>query len=115
MCTVRVWIAHKLRCFLLTLALVALSACGGSSSAAKTTAKTFEGLTAKDEAAFAGLPATPTLTHGDDCVADINRDGYPDLLLNDHTDQWFLLNGSASGKFTPAPTPLPLADRHGCA
>ena len=44
------------------------------------------------------------MTHGDDCVGDLNGDGHLDVLLNIHTDQWQLLYGTANGNFTPAPT-----------
>ncbi len=100
-------------CLLIALIVLGLSACGSSSNS-KAASSAFQGLTVQDEAASAGIPTNPTMTHGDDCVGDINRDGYPDVLLNDHTDQWFLLYGSANGKFTPSPVPIHLADRHGC-
>ena len=94
----------------LLLALVTtllIGACGGN-PASRT-----PGLVAHDNAQWAGI-ADHTRTHGDDCVADINHDGHLDVLLNAHTDQWQLLYGSASGKFTLAMR-IPLHDRHGCA
>jgi hypothetical protein len=93
--------------------LSVLSACGGGSDAKPANNTTVAGLTARDEAGSAGL-ADRTRTHGDDCVGDINGDGHADVLLNSHTDQWRLLYGSARGVFTPAPTPIPKGDRHGC-
>ena len=84
----------------------ALSACGSKSAAA-------DKLTARDEAQSVGL-GQYSMTHGDDCVGDLNKDGFDDVLLNSHTDQWKLLYGSASGKFTPAPMQFKPRDRHGC-
>ena len=94
----------------LLLALVTtllIGACGGN-PASRT-----PGLVAIDDAQSAGI-ATHTYTHGDDCVADFNRDGHLDVLLNAHTDQWKLFYGSANGRFTLARA-FPLHDRHGCA
>ena len=95
----------------LVVAAAVLGACSSSSGGKTTTAK---GLTATDYAKWAGI-VDHTLTHGDDCVGDLNKDGHPDVLLNSHTDQWKLYYGSASGKFTLAPFGIPRGDRHGCA
>jgi hypothetical protein len=95
---------------LVTLLGMILGACGSKSSSHSTVL----GLTARDEAAAAGL-TYHGLTHGDDCVGDLNGDGFLDVLVNAHTDQWKLLYGSANRTFTPAPTQFSRRDRHGCA
>ncbi len=99
----------------LVVAAVALGACSSSSGkTASVKANSAQGLTAHDDAKWAGI-ADHTLTHGDDCVGDINKDGHPDVLVNSHSDQWKLYYGSASGKFTLASFGIPRGDRHGCA
>ncbi len=95
---------------LAALGALLASGCGSSGSAAK--ADTSSGLVARDEAVSAGL-FDHTLTHGDDCVGDINKDGYLDVLLNSHTDRWNLYYGSASGRFTLGMS-FSLRDRHSC-
>ena len=95
---------------MLAVAAVLVGACSSTSRPNGNSA----GLTAHDYAAFAGI-TDPTYTHGDDCVGDLNKDGYNDVLINSHTDQWKLFYGSASGRFTPAPIQIPRGDRHGCA
>src|SRR5882724_5823673 len=86
------------------------ASCGGSSSP-KTPA-----LTATDIAAQVGI-ANPTETHEENCIADLNGDGIPDLLLNNHGSIWPLLRGEANVKFVPYYDGLmhQRADFHGCA
>ncbi len=106
----RLWEGPAIR-FLGVVAVVALLLGGcGSGSSAKGASTT--GLVARDEAQAAGI-FDHTRTHGDDCVGDVNKDGYVDVLLNSHTDQWRLLYGTASGTFKLAMA-IPLRDRHGC-
>jgi hypothetical protein len=58
-----------------------------------------------------------TNTHGENCVADFNGDGIPDLLLSTHANPWPLLLGTSDGRFVPYYQGLDPehADRHGCA
>jgi hypothetical protein len=95
--------------WLLAAVVVLASGCGSSGSAKGNAAS---GLVARDEARSAGL-FDHTLTHGDDCVGDVNGDGHLDVLLNSHTDRWSLFYGSATGRFTLAKT-FSLRDRHSC-
>ena len=104
----------SLRVGVLVVAIALLfSACGSKSSSGAADGPPPAGLTARDDAKVAGL-ADHTMTHGDDCVGDINKDGYLDVLLNSHADQWKLYCGSASGRFTLAPITFSRRDRHSC-
>jgi hypothetical protein len=95
--------------YVLAAVVVLASGCGSSGSAQGNAAS---GLVARDQARSAGL-FDHTMTHGDDCVGDINGDGHLDVLLNSHTDRWNLFYGSATGRFTLA-TSFSLRDRHSC-
>lgn len=58
----------------------------------------------------------PTLKFGGPCVADIDGDGYYDLILSYHNeDLTQIYFGSRSGKFTLAPFQTPVYDIHGVA
>lgn len=69
----------------------------------------------KDVASSSGLvQPRPTLKFGGPCVADIDGDGYYDLVLSYHNeDLTQIYFGSASGKFTLAPFQTPVFDIHG--
>jgi hypothetical protein len=95
---------------LLAVMGLVFASCGGGKG---TGSGATSGVVAHDYAQFAGL-ADHTITHGDDCIGDVNGDGHLDVLLNSHTDQWQLLYGTAGGKFVPSHIPIPLHDRHGC-
>ena len=67
-----------------------------------------------DATAAAGLP-TDAKTSWGTSVADINGDGWPDILLNRHTKQSALYLGGPTG-FTQANVTFPEEmDRHNCA
>ncbi len=105
--------SSSLRVGVVVVAIALLFGACGSKSNGAADGPPPAGLTARDDAKGAGL-FDHTMTHGDDCVGDINKDGYRDVLLNSHTDQWKLLYGSASGRFTPAPITFSRRDRHSC-
>jgi VCBS repeat protein len=100
-------------CALVAAATIVAAACGGGSS---TKSPTAAGIAAQDVATKAGV-ATASETHGEDCVADFDGDGVPDVLLSTHANPWPLMRGRADGSFVPYYKGLdPLhADRHGCA
>lgn len=71
----------------------------------------------KDVASGSGLvQPRPTLKFGGPCVADIDGDGYYDLILSYHNEDLpQIYFGSRSGKFTLAPFETPVYDIHGVA
>ena len=97
----------------IAVTLVAAS-CGSSARPGPGSATS--SLVATDIAPQLGI-STGTITHGENCVADFNGDGIPDLLLSTHANPWPLLRGTSDGRFVPYYQGLdPLhADRHGCA
>jgi hypothetical protein len=96
---------------LATVAVVLVSATSCGSSSPKRSS-----LVASDVAVQAGIAAA-TNTHGNNCVADLDADGIPDLLLNNHGSVWPLLKGAPDGRFVPYYKGLmsQRADFHGCA
>ncbi len=92
----------------LGIVIASCGACGSSSSGPK--------LTATDVAQQAGIAAA-TITHEENCIADLDGDGIPDLLLNNHGTIWPLLKGKADGTFVRYYDGLmkKRADFHGCA
>src|SRR5262245_57096960 len=96
-------------------AVLALTACGSNGSDGAEGRRPTD-LRAVDVARHAGIAAA-TRTHGENCVADINKDGVPDLILSKHEQYaWPLYLGRRDGtselddKVTFAKR-----DRHGCA
>jgi len=67
-----------------------------------------------DATASAGLPVAPATSWGSS-IADIDGDGWPDLLLNRHTQPPVMYTGGPAGFSELAlPWPAPM-DRHNCA
>lgn len=67
-----------------------------------------------DATAAAGLPAAAATSWGT-AIADVNGDGWPDVLLNRHTQPPVLYTGGPGGLTELAlPWPAPM-DRHNCA
>ena len=67
-----------------------------------------------DATAAAGLPSTDATSWGS-AIADIDGDGWPDVLLGRHTDPPVLFTGGPSGFSELAlPWPAPM-DRHNCS
>ena len=75
-----------------------------------------QSLIARDVAAQAGIART-SLTAGENCVFDYNRDGVKDLFLSTHGDApWQLFRGKRNGTFVETNIgTFPRRDRHGCA
>jgi hypothetical protein len=96
-----------------SVAVTLVAASCGSSARGKGSATS---VIATDIAPQLGI-SKGTITHGENCVADFNGDGIPDVLLSTHANPWPLLRGTSSGGFVPYYQGLdPLhADRHGCA
>ncbi len=70
-------------------------------------------ITAREVAAPAGLDRRTTSTYGG-IKLDIDRDGWPDLLVGRHSSPAWLLSNDG-GRFTPAKgVSFPGIDRHGC-
>jgi FG-GAP-like repeat len=106
--------SRLVRVMLAVAAVTLLARCGGASATIPTSSSN-SGLRATDEAAQAGIAQT-TVTHGENCIADINHDGIRDLLLSGHNEEWRLYLGRADGRFVQDHAVSFVGrDRHGCA
>jgi hypothetical protein len=94
---------------------LALTACGSNGSGGADGRRPTD-LRAVDVARHAGIAAA-TRTHGENCVADINKDGVPDLILSKHEQYaWPLYLGRRDGTFQlDDNVTFAKRDRHGCA
>lgn len=96
------------------LLLAVLAACAAADLSDSSAAVRFDDLTAT--AGFQSPSLTPARKYGGACVADLDGDGWPDLLLGNHNDRTYLYFNAANGSFAFTPSSWTLrADAHGFA
>jgi hypothetical protein len=110
------WVSRAWRVAALASAAgLAFAACGSHGSDGADGPRPTD-LRAVDVARHAGI-SSATRTHGEDCVADVNNDGIPDLILSKHEQYaWPLYLGRRDGTFQlDHNVTFAKRDRHGCA
>lgn len=111
----------------IAIPLLLLAICAGADrpNSSTTTTATDDSTVSQPPVRFDDLTATagfqtPSLTrarkYGGACVADLDGDGWPDLLLGNHNDRTYLYFNAGNGSFAFTPSSWSLrADAHGLA